>query len=241
MQQILTRRVQIAWLLMVLILGASTLIIAVLFAQGADPSNAVLIETLDDKGEMTFTQSTREAPIVTLGPQAAQDMPTSILGSVSTPTALAIYVSGAVESPGVYTLPTGSRVNDALIAAGGATDEADLEQINLAAYVSDQQHVRVPKIGESVVGVEGKPGGESGDVDSTTQPPVLPPGVKLNLNSATALELEALPGVGPVLAARIVADRDTHGPFRSVEEIMRVPGIKEGLLSRFKEYVIVLP
>ena len=226
---------------MVVIMGASTLIIATLFAQGADPSNAVLIETLADNGGMTFTQSTREASIATLGPLSGQDVPKSTPASVSTPTALAIYVSGAVEAPGVYTLPTGSRVNDALIAAGGATDEADLEQINLAAYVSDQQHVRVPKIGETVVGVEGKPGRETGDVESTAQPPVLTPGVKLDLNSATALELEALPGVGPVLAARIVADRDAHGPFRSVEEIMRVPGIKEGLFSRFKEYVIVLP
>ncbi len=238
MQKLLSIRLPLAWFLMFTIVISGAGIMLILITQAATPSNAVLIESLEDMDETTnSTPDASAKPIVspTLSTSAAS-------ATLPTSTILSIYVSGAVESPGVYTLPTGSRVDDALKAAGGASSQADLEQINLAAYVSDQEHVRVPKIGDPtiVAGLTPSPRSQ-GTNSSTAQPGSKPPGEILNLNSATALELETLPGIGPVLAARIVADRDAHGSFRSVDDLMRVAGIKEGLLSSFREYVTVSP
>src|SRR5215208_5207062 len=129
MEKILSKRLPLAWLLMFIILVAGAGIMLILIFEGAAPSNAVLIESLEDGDETTLSApQTIARPLVSPTPITSADPGTS-----PTPASLAIYVSGAVQAPGVYTLPAGSRVNDALKAAGGATGEADLEQINLAA------------------------------------------------------------------------------------------------------------
>jgi competence protein ComEA len=113
-----------------------------------------------------------------------------------------VDVAGAVAHPGVYRLAAGSRVADALTAAGGATDEADLFALNKAAPVRDGQRIYVPRPGETV------PAGSAG---SDAQ-------LKIDVNHATAAELEALPGIGPTIAARIVRSRGGH-PFTRIEEL----------------------
>ena len=115
---------------------------------------------------------------------------------------IVVDVAGAVVHPGVYRLAAGSRIADGLTAAGGATDDADLAALNKAALVRDGQRVYVPRPGETV------PAGSAG---SDAQ-------LKIDLNHATAAELEALPGIGPTIAARIVRSRGGH-PFTRIEEL----------------------
>ena len=121
---------------------------------------------------------------------------------VPTPQLIVVDVAGAVARPGVVRLPGGARVQDALLAAGGMTGDADLFALNKAALLRDGMRVYVPRPGEAV------PAGTIGSAAET----------KVNLNSATASELDALPGVGPATAAAIVRARGTR-PFAAIEEL----------------------
>lgn len=141
----------------------------------------------------------------------------AIVNDAPAPTTISVHVSGEVTRAGLVSVPAGSRVADALSAAGGATRSADLSAVNLAAPVRDGERVVVPRTGEAP---------DSGGADS---------GVDLNM--ATASELEALPGVGPVLASRIVAHRDDHGFFEAVEDLLDVPGIGEAKLDGMRESI----
>ncbi len=132
------------------------------------------------------------------------------LGSVT------VHVSGEVANPGLVLVPVDARLADVVRAAGGATPDAELSLINLAAPVRDGDHVVVPAVG----------GGDSASVDEG-----------IDLNRADATELEALPGVGPVLAERIVAYRDEYGPFTVVEDLLDVPGIGEAKLEQLRTAV----
>jgi len=139
-----------------------------------------------------------------------------------------VYVTGAVREPDVYVLSPGSIVKDALAAAGGPTGDADLERINLAVQVHDQQQIYVPRQGEGTPPV----------------PPVsvaLPavPVAAININAASAAELEALPGIGPAFAQRIVDYRAEHGPFATIEEIMEVKGIGPATFARLEGLIAV--
>jgi competence protein ComEA len=140
---------------------------------------------------------------------------------------LVVHVVGAVANPGLYRLKDGSRVDDAVRRAGGATPKAALDLLNLAAPVADGQQVVVPLRGRggAVVGVAGAPG--------------LPgaPGGKVHLNSATLEQLDALPGVGPVTAQKIIDYRTKKGAFSSVDELDAVPGIGPARLESLKDLV----
>jgi competence protein ComEA len=120
-----------------------------------------------------------------------------------------VDVTGAVEVPGLVELTAGSRVADAIDAAGGASADAVLDDLNLARRVNDGEQVRVPHMGED---------------DAAGGGPI-------NLNSASAEELEQLPGVGPVLAERIIADREANGPFASIDDLSRVPGVGDAIVG----------
>lgn len=151
-----------------------------------------------------------------LDPTADHPVPlVTLVGAPATTVApgVLVHVSGAVVSPGVHELAGGSRVVTALAAAGGPLPEAHLDALNLAARVADGQRVHVPVDGEPVEWLGGLDG----------QPAMPPPPV--NVNSADTSELETLPGVGPTIAAAIVDDRERHGPFGSVDDLMRVRGI----------------
>jgi competence protein ComEA len=130
---------------------------------------------------------------------------------------MAVHVAGNVVKPGVYDLPSDSRVVDAIRLAGGATAIADLNAINLANRLSDGQRVYVPAVGEKV-SVSSQDGGGTGDVRATVEYPI-------NINSADIALLDELPGVGPATAQAIVTYRDQHGPFASVNGLEDVPGI----------------
>ena len=144
-------------------------------------------------------------------PEAAATPATVSVGSIT------VHISGAVARPGLVSIPDGSRMADAVAAAGGALPAADLGSINLARHVRDGDHVIVPVLGERNGGT-GEPAG-------------------LDINSASASELEALPGVGPVLAGRIVAFRAERGPFSSVEDLLDVPGIGEAKLAQMRDAI----
>jgi competence protein ComEA len=139
-----------------------------------------------------------------------------------------VHVVGAVEAPGVYQLPRGAIVQDALEAAGGPAAEANLEGINLAAGLSDSQQVYVPSVGETPPPVtRGSPANQ-------------PIGeALLNLNTATAPELERLPGIGPSLAKAIVEYRESHGPFQQAQDLLQVPGIGPAKMAQIEDLVTV--
>ncbi len=132
-----------------------------------------------------------------------------------------VHVSGAVNAPGLYEVEQGSRVADAVQAAGGFAEDADADSCNLARLVEDGEHIIVNRKGE-----EASPDGisvvDAGSVNNT--------GV-INLNTASAAQLETLPGIGASTAAKIVGDRESNGPFKSVQDLMRVSGIGEKKLE----------
>lgn len=159
-----------------------------------------------------------------------------VVTSTTAATEVVVHVAGAVASPGVQRLPIGSRVIDAVDAAGGALPDADLPRVNLAALLMDGQQVYVPKPGEQpplVAGAGGPPGaGPSGVAGDA-------PGSLVNLNTATAEQLDTLPGVGPSTAAAIIAHRDQNGPFTSVDQLLDVRGIGEAKLEQLRDLVTV--
>jgi competence protein ComEA len=149
-----------------------------------------------------------------------------------------VHVAGAVGEPGVQRLPAGSRVVDAVGAAGGAGPDADLGRVNLAAPLQDGQQVYLPKVGEAPPAAPA--GGAPGDAGGASGPS--PPGAAgppINVNTASAAELEALPGVGPATAEAIVAHRDQNGPFTAVDQLIDVRGIGEVKLAQLRDHVTV--
>lgn len=137
-----------------------------------------------------------------------------------TPSPIVVYVSGNVEQPGVYSLPQGSRIQDLLVAAGGALHDSDLYSINLAEILHDSQHVHIPITGEPEMIVDGS-------------------SFPLDLNTATASQLDEIPGIGPVLAEAIVTYREQNGYFTSLGDLLNVSGIGEAKLNEIMEYLII--
>jgi competence protein ComEA len=144
-----------------------------------------------------------------------------------------VAVVGQVVSPGLVTLPSGSRVADAIAAAGGLLPEADPAAVNLAAPVADGEQVAVGL--SAAVPAGGGPAGGTGDSGTGGSGS----GGLVDLNTAGVAELDALPGIGPVLAQRIVDHRSRQGPFRSVEELDDVPGIGPATAAELAELVTV--
>ena len=149
--------------------------------------------------------------------------PTDVVFPTFTPSPARVYVSGAVKTPGVFTLSPGSIVRDAIDMAGGFADGADLSSVNLAARLSDGQQVQVSLTGEL------RPN-RTPQAAATLSGPV-------NINTASASELEALPGIGPVLSQIIIQYRQEHGPFRTVDALLLVPGIGPATLEKIRGLV----
>lgn len=147
---------------------------------------------------------------------------------------LVVHVVGQVRTAGVYRMTAGARVGDAVTAAGGATRAADLAAVNLARPLVDGEQVVVPRPGEKVVapGLSGGGGGGGGSAAGAGGAGAAGAGGKVALNSADLSALDTLPGVGPVLAQRILDWRGEHGRFTSVEELGEVSGIGEKLLAQ---------
>lgn len=138
-----------------------------------------------------------------------------------------VHVAGAVSSPGVYTLPADSRVDDAVRAAG-ATADADLSQLNLAQKLADGQKITVPAAGETPA-----PADNAAPSDSSQS------GALININTATQEELESLPSIGEVRAQAIITYREEHGGFRTIDELKEVSGIGDKIFADISPHVTV--
>ncbi len=136
---------------------------------------------------------------------------------------ISVQVSGAVISPGVYDLDPDARLEDAILAAGGATQDADLAALNLARRLKDGEDIDIL----AIVPTPG-PGTSVAEAD----------GNRINVNTASTGELDSLPGIGPALADAIVEYRTDHGPFGSVDELARVPGISARMVDIMREQVM---
>jgi competence protein ComEA len=176
----------------------------------------------------TWLDRPRVEPVPTPHSAASTSAPARpSVGEVArTSATVVVSVVGSVVRPGLVTLPTGSRVAAALDAAGGLTSDADPASVNLAAVVTDGEQI-----------VVGAPGAATTSGDDPAAPAAAPGG-RVNLNTATAAELDALPGVGPVLAQRIV-DHRKQGPFTSVDQLDDVPGIGPARAAELAELVTV--
>jgi competence protein ComEA len=177
------------------------------------------------------TRKPAPAPIV-IQPLTPPASPTR--GPTATPLPIRVYVSGAVVRPGVYTLSWDDRLEQAIAAAGGAVASADLLRVNLAERLHDEQQIYVPLQDEAVTPV-------------LPTPVPNPPGTsilssstgKININSAGASELDTLPGIGPVLAQRIIDYRQAHGPFGQPEDVKKVSGIGDSIFERIRDLITV--
>lgn len=169
--------------------------------------------------------SSPEIPVSTLAvPASGADTPP--LSAVTDD--VVVHVAGQVSRPGVYRLPIGERVDDAVRAAGGPTEDADLDALNLAAVVVDGARVYVPAHGEV------PPPQTQGGMTAIAEVPIGP----IDINRADADLLDTLPGVGPATAAAIVAERERNGPFLGVDDLERVPGIGPSRLAGLRDLVV---
>jgi competence protein ComEA len=178
-------------------------------------------------GMFFFLRRPKPEPIFILTPE-----PTATPLPTPTPRPLRVYVSGAVAHPDVYELPYDSIVKDAIEAAGGPTGEADLDRINMARRVHDEEQIYVPRKGEESLPVS-PPSGPSLPSPSSQG------GGKVNINTATAEELSTLPGIGPTKAQSIIDYRTTNGPFQSIEDIKKVRGIGDATFEKLKDKITV--
>ena len=163
-------------------------------------------------------------------PYASTTVESSPSSASTAPALLVVHVAGAVAAPGLHELPAGSRVADAIAAAGGLTPQADAARINLAAPLTDGQRVYVLAVGEQ------EPAVAVGATDPGSGPT---PSGPVNLNQADAEALDALPGVGPATAAAIIEHRGKIGAFTSVDQLLDVPGIGDAKLEVLRDLVTV--
>ena len=149
--------------------------------------------------------------------------PTATSGPTDTPGPLHVYVTGSVANPGaVYVLPPGSRVADAIAAAGGLNDDADVERINQAALLHDGDQIDVPVIGSK---------SSANAVEPTVSGPI-------HINTATIDDLRALPNCGPTLAQKIIDYRQQNGPFKSMTDLGKVPGVGKTRLQEWQSLIV---
>lgn len=181
-----------------------------------------VVEDPTRRKKLVFAAAGGVAVVVLIGAFMSSGTPDSHTESVSaSPREIAppsstvfVHVAGLVAQPGVYELPVDSRVFDAIAAAGGLTDKADGTSINLARAVQDGEQIVVGEAGASTAASTGG---------------------KLNINRADASDFDTLPRIGPTLADRIVAYRDEHGPFPSIDALGNVPGIGDVTLAGFRD------
>ena len=179
--------------------------------------------------EDTSASDAVEPPAVTT---SAPDPP-----EATTAAQIAVYITGEVVNPGVYTVANGERLDAVLQLAGGPTENADLSRINLAAYLTDAAHYNIPKGGDLVGYVEASSDASAANVVEAAETGGCAP--PLNINAANAECLETLPGIGGVRADAIVAHREQSGPFASPEAITDVSGIGDGIYRRIAEMITV--
>ena len=176
-------------------------------------------------------------PTATTSPSISSELPSDLLLNDSEPLRIAVHVVGAVQQPGVYHLAAGSRGDDAVRSAGGATSQADLQRVNLAAVLVDGQQLWIPRIGERLVPntlpITLPNAAPSNAVPSNGVPALV------DINQATVADLDRLPGIGPSTARAIVDHRTRNGPFASVDDLLAVRGIGPAKLAELRALVRV--
>lgn len=189
-------------------------------------------ETAGTAGKLPEQSAETEANSGTAG-EEGQDTGNGQKEAAGEPVDIYVQVSGAVNHPGVYRLPEGSRIFEAVELAGGTTQEADLASVNQAQVLSDGQMIYVYAVGEELRSGLGQEGtGQTGQDRETGDG-------KVNLNTASLEELMTLPGIGQSKAEAIISWREENGGFDSVEDIMQIQGIKEGIFSRIEDRIKV--
>ena len=214
--------------------GASRLIGSVLSVAFVGVAGWWLVQTPPPPPEASLSFAS-----TTVATSATIDVSASSINA--TPQIITVHVAGAVKNPGVYRLKYGSRINDGIVAAGGASGVANLDVINLATVLNEGEQIYVPKRGEKPHTITNRPqlggaggatgvgaaggatGGATGIVGAASQ--------LININLASVIELEQLPGVGPATAKAIVAYREKFGAFLKVEDLLKVRGIGPAKLS----------
>jgi competence protein ComEA len=246
-------------------------------AAGSDPSKglsaAVAGSSISAKGAASGSSAssaqTGSARVSTLqnststsqNTPASQNASASEAATVPNPM-IGVYVCGAVRKPGVYSLPEGARVIEAVRAAGGFAEEADVSYINQATVLKDADQVRIPTLAETgngddaasaaaasaagtgtaAVPASPDPGITPGTVSSSGNGATAADGTgnaRVNINTATSEQLQGIPGIGPAKAALIIQYREENGPFASPEDLMNISGIKQGLYSKVADYITV--
>ncbi len=155
------------------------------------------------------------------------------------PVSVVVYVCGAVVNPGVYELSEGSRIDDAVTAAGGFSEDADRTYVNLAARLSDGSKLQIPTLSETSDETLAKEINSFDAEDNGSKSGASDEGGLININTASQTELATLPGIGEGIAGKIIKYRDENGSFKSIEDIMKVSGIKDKLFSKIKDQITV--
>lgn len=174
-------------------------------------------------GTIYFLRRPEPAPVVTIVTTTPRPSATIAL--------LIVDVRGAVNKPGVYTLTVGSRVQDALASAGDVLSNADTRSLNLARKLNDGEQIHVPLVGEAT------PVPPTAASKSSAPRAPTPPLDKININTATLEQLDALPGIGPSIAQRIIDYRTQNGDFKKIDDLKNVRGIGDALFDQIKNLV----
>lgn len=191
------------------------------------------------KGESWFSKESSSLPIVDGLSQQPQSWSDQGGGKAqATPpkrevtlSVLFVDVKGAIKNPGIYQLKKPARLYQVIQAAGGSTSDADLSKVNLVQEVVDGSMIYIPRKGEKQsTFFTHTNDGTSGSLDQSS---------KISINTASAKELEELPGIGPAKAEAIIQYREEHGPFQQVSDVAKVPGIGEKLWKRFQDQIMV--
>jgi comEA protein len=219
---------------------------------GAGPANQPLATLPLVGGRSSPVVVTALDPTGSVGSAGSAGLGNALIGLPARPSVapatIAVHAAGAVTNPAVYNLAAGARVDDVIHAAGGLRSDADTDAVNLAAHVGDGERVFVPRKGQPIPIVQtgfGQPLADSVGVSTATTGAGgvagnLPQGKAiLDLNAATAAELDSLPGVGPATAGKIIDFRTRVGRFRSVSQLLEVPGIGDAKLAGLRSRVRV--
>lgn len=250
----------------VLLLVAVLALVAVVWGvtQFSAAPRAEQVASPSASAESVQAVGAQQSPATQSAAQATAQPSESAQGGPSGEATVRVHVAGAVNNPGVYTLPAQGRAVDAIAAASGAAADADLDRVNLAGALSDGVQIYVPHRGETAAPAQIQPNGgtanagqanaangaaQNGASQGGTQPQpartLTPAGsaqkgsTPVNINTATAEELQTLPRIGPAMAQRIIAWREAHGGFRSVDELDAVPGIGPSMLENLRPLVTV--
>jgi competence protein ComEA len=228
-----------------IVLIAAVGVIAVLAMDGSDGDTSGQDVLAGNASGQDVYSGAETAPASDTAEEAA-DLATNeaaAFAPATTPATIFVDVAGAVNSPLVAELPAGSRVDDAINAAGGVTGEADMRSVNRAAPLADGDRVYIPTTEETASGealpASAAAAGSSAGAGGAAQDAGQGAGGKVNINTADSAALQTLNGVGPATAQKIIDYREQHGPFASIEDLTKVSGIGDKTLEKLRDYIAV--